>query len=181
MLDAAGLPGRPWFRHLIYAPLPSYRAETLPAIREAILGGSTDFARLQARRLSEKLDAAVAVAKKVAAPAAPRAGPTSRRKSLRGATVPASDTEFVGFITDTECGPDHAPMIAKGGMGANDPECTLACVQKGATFGFVDEGRKKFFQLDDQKSPAPLAGRKVRIEGRLEGDTIYVKSVKPGD
>jgi len=25
-----GIPGRPWFRHLVYAPLPSYEADTLP-------------------------------------------------------------------------------------------------------------------------------------------------------
>ena len=57
MLDGAGLPGRPWFRHLIYARLPSYRAETLPAIREAIWAGSPDFARLQRHGLGMKLDA----------------------------------------------------------------------------------------------------------------------------
>jgi N-acetylated-alpha-linked acidic dipeptidase len=34
----AGLPGRPWYRHLIYAPgvLTGYGAKTLPGVREAI-------------------------------------------------------------------------------------------------------------------------------------------------
>jgi N-acetylated-alpha-linked acidic dipeptidase len=58
LLDPPGIPGRPWFRHLVYAPLPSYDAETLPAVREAVLGGRTDSARLQIQRLSEKLAAA---------------------------------------------------------------------------------------------------------------------------
>jgi N-acetylated-alpha-linked acidic dipeptidase len=33
-----GLPGRPWFKHLIYAPgqYTGYEAKTLPAVREAI-------------------------------------------------------------------------------------------------------------------------------------------------
>jgi N-acetylated-alpha-linked acidic dipeptidase len=36
--DPAGLPGRPWYRHLIYAPglLTGYGAKTLPGVREAI-------------------------------------------------------------------------------------------------------------------------------------------------
>jgi len=38
MTDPRGLPGRPWYRHLIYAPglLTGYGAKTLPGVREAI-------------------------------------------------------------------------------------------------------------------------------------------------
>jgi N-acetylated-alpha-linked acidic dipeptidase len=38
LAPAAGLPGRPWFKHLIYAPgqYTGYEAKTLPAVREAI-------------------------------------------------------------------------------------------------------------------------------------------------
>jgi N-acetylated-alpha-linked acidic dipeptidase len=40
MTVPAGLPGRPWYRHLIYAPglLTGYGAKTLPGVREAIEG-----------------------------------------------------------------------------------------------------------------------------------------------
>lgn len=92
-----------------------------------------------------------------------------------------ADTVFVGFVTDTECGANHAPMIAKGGMGQDDRECTLKCVAKGATFGFVGETDKKFYQLDEQDIPAPLVGRKVSVEGHIEGDTIYVKRISAAD
>jgi hypothetical protein len=100
--------------------------------------------------------------------------------TLLGAAGDAN-TVFVGFITDTECGANHAPMIAKGGMGKDDRECTLKCVQKGATFGFVEQERKKFYQLDEQDIPAPLVGQKVRIEGHIEGDTIYLKSISAAE
>ena len=90
---------------------------------------------------------------------------------------PPADQVFVGFITDTECGPNHAPMRARGDMGRDDKECTLKCVAKGATFGFVDAERKHFYQLDDQEQPRPLAGEKVRIVGRIEGDTILVTRI----
>jgi hypothetical protein len=96
-----------------------------------------------------------------------------------------ADSEFVGFITDTECGPNHAPMIAKGGMGKDDGECTRICVKKGATYGFVDVkgggNEKGFYQLDDQDAPAPFAGRRVRIRGRRQGDSILVRSIAPAD
>jgi N-acetylated-alpha-linked acidic dipeptidase len=40
LLDPEGLPGRPWFRNLAYAPgvLTGYGAKTLPGVREAIEG-----------------------------------------------------------------------------------------------------------------------------------------------
>jgi N-acetylated-alpha-linked acidic dipeptidase len=39
-----GLPGRPWFRHYIYAPgfYTGYGVKTLPAVREAIEQGQWD-------------------------------------------------------------------------------------------------------------------------------------------
>jgi N-acetylated-alpha-linked acidic dipeptidase len=59
LLSPAGIPDRPWFRHLIYAPLPSYEAETLPGIREAVMAGDTARARAQAEVLAAALARAV--------------------------------------------------------------------------------------------------------------------------
>ena len=38
LTDSAGLPGRPWFRNMIYAPgfYTGYGVKTLPGVREAI-------------------------------------------------------------------------------------------------------------------------------------------------
>jgi N-acetylated-alpha-linked acidic dipeptidase len=58
LLNEDGLPGRPWFRHLIYAPLPSYDAETLPGLREALAAGNLEAARNEAKRIGESLDRA---------------------------------------------------------------------------------------------------------------------------
>ena len=54
-----GLPGRPWYRHLIYAPgvYTGYAAKTLPGIREAVEAGKSDEAREQAARVVEALSA----------------------------------------------------------------------------------------------------------------------------
>jgi len=72
LTDARGLPGRPWYQHLIYAPgmLTGYGAKTLPGIREAIEGRrwaeAQDFivrtaAALDAARA--RIDAATAILK----------------------------------------------------------------------------------------------------------------------
>jgi N-acetylated-alpha-linked acidic dipeptidase len=63
LLDERGLPGRPWFRHLIYAPRPSYEAVTLPGLHEALEKGDMDLAREQAARLGEAIDRAVEAAR----------------------------------------------------------------------------------------------------------------------
>jgi len=57
LLDERGLPDRPWFRHLIYAPgfYTGYAVKTLPGVREAIESGRMDVAAEQARRLEEAL------------------------------------------------------------------------------------------------------------------------------
>jgi N-acetylated-alpha-linked acidic dipeptidase len=62
LLDERGLPGRPWFRHLIYAPLPSYEAVTLPGLREALENRDVETAREQAARLGAALDRAIKAA-----------------------------------------------------------------------------------------------------------------------
>jgi N-acetylated-alpha-linked acidic dipeptidase len=54
-----GLPGRPWYRHLIYAPgvYTGYAAKTLPGIREAVEAGKLDEARQQAAQVVRVLSA----------------------------------------------------------------------------------------------------------------------------
>ena len=60
LLSPEGIPDRPWFRHLIYAPLPSYEAETLPGVREAIVAGDAARAQAQADVLARAIGRAVA-------------------------------------------------------------------------------------------------------------------------
>ena len=71
-------------------------------------------------------------------------------------------------------------MMKKGGT-KTAPECTRKCVSEGSTYAFVEVGSKRFSQLDDQDAPAEYAGRKVRIRGRRQGDTIIVQPIAPAD
>jgi N-acetylated-alpha-linked acidic dipeptidase len=58
LLSDAGLPGRPWVKHLIYAPgtYTGYGASTLPGVREAIEAGRFDEAKQQLDVLVKSLN-----------------------------------------------------------------------------------------------------------------------------
>ena len=65
-LHDAGIPGRPWFKHLLFAPRYTYAAMTLPGITEAAEAG--DWARAAAQRdlLIEKVRANIALVQQAA-------------------------------------------------------------------------------------------------------------------
>ena len=60
LTDPQGLPGRPWYQHLIYAPgmLTGYGAKTLPGVREALEGRRWAEAQAYVGRTAAALDAA---------------------------------------------------------------------------------------------------------------------------
>jgi hypothetical protein len=82
---------------------------------------------------------------------------------------------FTGTITDSMCpAGDHSQMR----MGANDSECTIACVNAhGATYTLSDG--KNAYNLSDQKTPQKFAGKKVNVSGVLDAKTktIQVSSI----
>jgi N-acetylated-alpha-linked acidic dipeptidase len=59
-LLAGGIPGRPWFRHALYAPKYTYAALELPGIREAVDAGDWATAQQEAGRLAERIRAMAA-------------------------------------------------------------------------------------------------------------------------
>ena len=62
LTDSRGLPGRPWYRHMIYAPglLTGYGSKTLPGVREAIESRRWAEASDMIGRTAAVLDAASA-------------------------------------------------------------------------------------------------------------------------
>jgi N-acetylated-alpha-linked acidic dipeptidase len=57
-LDSAGLRGRPWYRHLIYAPAFTYQPQVLPGISDAIEAHVPARLAEEERRLAAALDRA---------------------------------------------------------------------------------------------------------------------------
>jgi hypothetical protein len=82
---------------------------------------------------------------------------------------------ITGVITDDMCGNgDHSHMR----MGANDAECTIACVEAhGAAYVLYDG--KEVYALSDQKTPEKFAGKRVTVSGTLDAKThtIHVVSI----
>ena len=60
LLDSEGLVGRPWFKHLIYAPRPTYQPSVLPALTEAIEARDESRAKMEIERLTRALKRAAA-------------------------------------------------------------------------------------------------------------------------
>jgi N-acetylated-alpha-linked acidic dipeptidase len=67
LLLAEGIPGRPWFRHALYAPRFTYAAMTLPGIQEAVDEKNWGRAREQAAALAARLNAAARMVEHAAA------------------------------------------------------------------------------------------------------------------
>lgn len=57
-LDPDGIPGRPWYRHLVYAPKFTYAPEVLPGLAAAIASGDPAQVSEQAERLAKAIDRA---------------------------------------------------------------------------------------------------------------------------
>ena len=60
-LDAAGLPGRPWYRHLLFAPKPTYAPEVLPGVIESLRAQDRKQLSVQVARLVTALGRAAAI------------------------------------------------------------------------------------------------------------------------
>ncbi len=60
LTDPGGLPGRPWYQHVVYAPgmLTGYGAKTLPGVREALEGRRWAEAQTWIGRTATAIDAA---------------------------------------------------------------------------------------------------------------------------
>jgi N-acetylated-alpha-linked acidic dipeptidase len=57
-LDPAGIPNRPWYRHLLYAPKPTYAAEVLPGVTEALERNDRALIEAQVAALAAALNRA---------------------------------------------------------------------------------------------------------------------------
>jgi N-acetylated-alpha-linked acidic dipeptidase len=69
LTDPAGLPGRPWYRHLLYAPgtYTGYGVKTMPGAREGIEQGRYEEAEREIARIASALDRETALIEAAAA------------------------------------------------------------------------------------------------------------------
>lgn len=81
----------------------------------------------------------------------------------------AGDKTFSGTVSESGCGAKH-----EAGTDA-DVACVKSCVEKGAKYVLVSEG--KVYQLEPQDKFKAHAGHKVKVTGKMKGDIITAESV----
>lgn len=86
------------------------------------------------------------------------------------ASISAMAAEFSGYIIDKNC-------ASKKAMWGNEA-CAQSCMKRGAPAVLATEDGK-VYAITEQDKVKDLAGKKVTITGKAEGDTISVESVKP--
>lgn len=85
------------------------------------------------------------------------------------ASISAMAAEFSGYIIDKNC-------ASKKAMWGNEA-CAQSCMKRGAPAVLATEDGK-VYAITEQDKVKDLAGKKVTITGKADGDTISVESVK---
>jgi len=80
--------------------------------------------------------------------------------------------EFKGVIADSHCAAMKGAKAAQ-----SDASCVRSCIKGGAKAVLVTPDGK-IYKLSDQEKAVEHAGQKVTVEGKLQGDTITVESIK---
>ena len=99
---------------------------------------------------------------------------------LCGSRLPAGSRQIsiAGYIGDSMCGLHHGKSV---NSRAEERECTLQCVHDGSKFILADRANRKVYQLEDQVAPRPFAGKKVRVTGEIDGDSLRVETIEPAE
>ena len=84
--------------------------------------------------------------------------------------VHAATQSIEGVISDSMCGKKHMPP------GKSDADCIAKCVRGGADYALV-VGKKVYTLAGKPETIAPFAGKHVKVEGSVKGNTITVASV----
>lgn len=77
-----------------------------------------------------------------------------------------------GTISDAVCGAKHAAAAA------SDTACVKSCLKRGAAPVFVSEGKVYQIAAESRDKAVALAGQKVTVNGKIEGDTLTIESAK---
>src|SRR3569833_3342367 len=91
--------------------------------------------------------------------------------AFSGVAASAADSKAMnGWISDSMCGAKHA------GSGS---ECVKKCVQGGMTPGFVDEGKKQVWTIDNPDSVKKYYGDHVAVKATAAASkkSVHVASI----
>ena len=118
---------------------------------------------------------ACAVALLLAALGAGVAGFGGTRALAQTAGDPPAQETFEGMLSCSHCAAKHSATL-----GRNAADCVRICAHQGSAFTLVQD-EKVYPVRGDLELLKHLAARRVKIEGKLDGDTILISSVTATD
>ena len=77
--------------------------------------------------------------------------------------------DWTGAISEAGCGLKHADG------GASAEKCVASCVKRGAAPVFVSDG--KVIKIANADKVMDFLGKKVKVTGKLDGDTVTVEKI----
>lgn len=86
------------------------------------------------------------------------------------AAISAMAGDLTGYVIDKKCSSNKA-------MWGNE-KCAQSCIKRGDSAVIVTEDGK-VYAVSNQDKVVSLAGKKVTVSGKIDGDTITVDSVNP--
>jgi len=86
-------------------------------------------------------------------------------------TEQSTEQSYEGMVTCSRCGAKHSAAL-----GQKAADCARTCVRGGASFALI-EGNATYRLEGDLGVLGRLAGRRARIMGELNGNTIRISSV----
>lgn len=86
--------------------------------------------------------------------------------------VSAMAEKYSGTISDAKCGMAHADASEK------SMKCVQGCVKGGQAPVLVVDGKVYKIADDSKDKVMDHLGHKVEVDGKLDGETITIKSVK---
>ncbi|MBI3682693.1 MAG: hypothetical protein HY235_20150 [Acidobacteria bacterium] len=79
--------------------------------------------------------------------------------------------DMVGWISDSSCGASNANASKE------SRDCASSCLKGGAKAVFVSDNGGKVFQLSDSAKAARFLDKKVKVSGKVNGETIELASI----
>jgi hypothetical protein len=158
-LHEEGIPGRPWFKHLLYAPRYTYAAMTLPGITEAAEAGEWDRAAAQLSLVANAVERNTALADDLSAALPPPGAATSLEARLR-AVRDAVDGRLAIYVENVVTGERVA-------IDADSSYETFSVIKVPLMATVLDQARAGRLSLSD--SHGPVSVREIQRDRRARG------------
>jgi hypothetical protein len=79
--------------------------------------------------------------------------------------------DMTGWISDSSCGSTNA------NASKSSRECAASCIKSGSKAVFVSDNGQKVYKLSDSAKATKFLDKKVKVSGKVNGDTIELTSI----